>query len=295
VNLNVGQEGRLDFVLAPATLRQTVIVESGAPSVQSNSVGVNTTIGPQFVENLALNGRTFQPLIGLVPGVILTNGDGQFSTNGQRDNANYFTIDGVSANIGLTNFRSLGQTAGGSVPGFNVLGGTNNLVSVDAMQEFTGHTSTYSAEFGRTPGGQVQVVTRSGTNQFHGTLFNYFRNDALDANDWFANLKGLRKPPLRQNNFGGVLGGPMFKNRTFFFSSYEGLRLTSPQFSIVNVPSRAARVAAPPAIQQLLNAFPLPNGPEDPASMLGQFSAAYSNPATVDAASFRLDHMVNSR
>ena len=295
VNLDVGQEGRLDFVLEPATLRQTIAVESGAPSVQPDSVGVNTTIGPQFVENLALNDRTFQPLIGLVPGVIMTNGDGQFSTNGQRDDANYFTIDGVSANIGLTNFRSLGQTAGGSVPGFNVLGGTNNLVSVDAMQEFTVHTSTYSAEFGRTPGGQVQVVTRSGTNQFHGSLFNYFRNDALDANDWFANLKGLRKPPLRQNDFGGVLGGPIFKNRTFFFLSYEGLHLTLPQFSVVNVPSRVARVVAPPAIQQLLNAFPPPNGPEDPASMLGQFSATYSNPASVDASSLRLDHVVNSR
>jgi hypothetical protein len=295
VNLDVGREGRLDFILEPATLRQTITVESGAPFVQSDSVGVNTTIGPQFVENLALNGRTFQPLIGLVPGVVMTNGDGQFSTNGQRDDANYFTIDGVSANIGLTNFRSLGQTAGGSVPGFNVLGGTNNLVSVDAMQEFTVHTSTYSAEFGRMPGGQVQVLTRSGTNQFHGALFNYFRNDALDANDWFANLKGLQKPPLRQNNFGGVLGGPIFKNRTFFFLSYEGLRLTLPQFSVVSVPSRVARGIAPLAIQQLLNAFPLPNGPEDPASMLGQFSAAYSNPASVDATSLRLDHMVNSR
>lgn len=295
VNLEVGQEGRLDFVLEPATLKETITVKDSAPSVRSDSPGVNTAIDRQFVEKLGLNGRTFQPLIALVPGVIMTNGDGQFSTNGQRDNANYFTVDGVSANIGLSQFRNLGQTAGGSVPGFNVLGGTNNLVSVDALQEFAVHTSTYSAEFGRTPGGQVQVLTRSGTNQFHGTLFDYFRNDALDANDWFANLEGFQKPPLRHNNFGGVLGGPILKNRTFFFLSYEGLRLRLPQFSLVNVPSRAARAAAPPAIQQLLDAFPLPNGPEDPVNMLGQFSASYSIPASEDATSIRLDHAVKGK
>jgi hypothetical protein len=295
VNLEVGQEGRLDFVLEPATLRQTITVKDSAPSVRSDSTGVSTAIDRQFVDKLSLNGRTFQPLIALVPGIVMTDGDGQFSTNGQRDNANYFTIDGVSANIGISQFRNLGQTAGGSVPGFNVLGGTNNLVSVDAMQEFAVHTSTYSAEFGRTPGGQVQVLTRSGTNRFHGTLFDYFRNDALDANDWFANLEGFQKPPLRHNNFGGVLGGPILKNGTFFFLSYEGLRLRLPQFSHVNVPSRAARAAAPPAIQQLLDAFSLPNGPEDPVTMLGQFSATYSIPASEDATSIRLDHVVKGR
>jgi hypothetical protein len=109
-----------------------------------------------------------------------------------------------------------------------VLGATNNLVSVDAMQEFRIQTSTYSAEFGRTPGGQVQIVTRSGTNQFHGGLSDYFRNDALDANDWFANAHGLPRSPLRQSDFGGVFGGPLIRDKTFFFLSYEGLRLRQP-------------------------------------------------------------------
>jgi len=295
VNLDVGEEGRLDFVLQPATLEQEITVEAKAASVRSDSADVRTTIDETYVENLALNGRTLQPLIALVPGVVMTSGDGQFSVNGQRDNSNYLTIDGVSANIGLSNFRNLGQTAGGSVPGFNVTGGTNNLVSVEALQEFTVLASTYSAQFGRMPGGQVQVLTRSGTNQFHGTLFDYFRNDALDANDWFADREGLQKPPLRQNDFGGVLGGPVVRNRTFFFSSYEGLRLRLPQFALVNVPSRASRVLAPTAIRNLLNAFPQPNGSEDPSTMLGQFAAAYSNPANGDAGSIRLDHVVNHR
>lgn len=95
------------------------------------------------------------------------------------------------------------------MPALSAAGGTNNLVSVDALQEFKIQTSTYAPEFGRTPGAQVQIVTRSGTNDFRGTLFEYFRNDVLDANDWFANSRGQERPALRQNDFGFVLGGPI--------------------------------------------------------------------------------------
>src|SRR5205814_9147104 len=137
---------------------------------------------------------SFQALIELTPGTVLTKSNyavqGQFSVNGQRDNANHFMIDGVSANVGVGAGVSLVQTAGGTVPAFTALGGTNNLVSVDALQEFRIQTSTYAPEFGGMPGGQVSIVTRSGTNQFRGTLFDYFRNDVLDANDWFANNLG---------------------------------------------------------------------------------------------------------
>src|SRR5260370_6323709 len=130
------------------------------------------------------------------------------------------------------------------MPAFNVVGGTTSLVSVDALQEFRIQTSTYSAEFGRSPGGQISLVTRSGTNQFHGSLFEYVRNDKFDANNWFNNANRLAKPPLRQNNFGGVIGGPIFlprfgeggrqpgydgRNRTFFFFSYEELKLLQPK------------------------------------------------------------------
>jgi len=98
-----------------------------------------------------------------------------------------------------------------------VQGGTNSLVSVDALQEFRIQTSTYAPEFGRTPGGQISIVTRSGENQFHGTAFDYLRNDKFDANDWFANYTGQPKPEERQNDFGGTFGGPILKERTFFF------------------------------------------------------------------------------
>jgi hypothetical protein len=112
--------------------------------------------------------------------------------NGQRPDANYLTVAGVSANFGVTGYGPLVQTAGGALPALSALGGTNSLVSVDAMQEFRIQTSSFAPEFGRTPGGQISIVTRSGTNAFHGTLFEYFRNDVLDANNWFANYNGLR-------------------------------------------------------------------------------------------------------
>jgi TonB dependent receptor len=176
-----------------------------------------------------------------------------------------------------------------------VLGATNNLVSVDAMQEFRIQTSTYSAEFGRTPGGQVQIVTRSGTDQFHGAMFDYFRNEALDANDWFANAQGLPRSRLRQNDFGSVFGGPLIRDKTFFFLSYEGLRLQQPQFARINVPSLSARTQAPAPVAQLLKAFPVPNGPEDPLTMIAQFSTSYSNPISVDSASIRLDQAVSNK
>ncbi len=132
-------------------------------------------------------------LILLTPGVVLTpasyGSQGQFSVNGQRSDSNYFTVDGTSANIGIAGGSGLGQSSGGALPGLSPLGGTNTLVSVDAMQEFRIQTSSFAPEFGSTPGGQVSIVTRSGTNELHGDVFDYFRNTVLDASDWYANSK----------------------------------------------------------------------------------------------------------
>jgi len=127
----------------------------------------------------------------------------------------------VSANIGVAAAASLAQTGSGAQMGITILGGTNTLVSVDALQEFRIQTSSFAPEYGRAPGGQVSIVTRSGTNEFHGAAFDYFRNDKLDANNWFANQMRQARPPERQNDFGGVFGKPIGKNRTFFFFSYE--------------------------------------------------------------------------
>jgi len=288
----------IDFDMTVGTMSESITVEAGAPLVSTESGTVSTVIDRTFVENVPLNGRSFQALIMLTPGVVVTataNDDqGQFSVNGQRADANYFTVDGVSANFGVTGYPPLVQAAGGALPAFSALGGTNSLVSVDAMQEFRIQTSSFAPEFGRGPGGQISIVTRSGTNDFHGTLFEYFRNSALDANDWFGNFNHLPKPAERQNDFGGAVGGPVLKNKTFFFFSYEGLRLRQPAAQETVVPDAASRLQAPATMQPYLNAYPIANGPEL-GSGLAQFNAGYSNPSTLDAYSIRVDQVVNSK
>src|SRR5260370_909852 len=212
---------------------------------QTESASMSGTVMDRSADDLAdekipLKGRRFQSLIQLTHGVVLTanNGfdTGQFSVNGQRANSNYWMVDGVSANIGISASPSPGSGIAGTLGSTSVLGGTNSLVSVDALQELRIQTSTYAPEFGRTPGGPISIVTRSGTNQFHGTAFDYLRNDALDANNWFASRAGLLKPKERQNDFGGTFSGPILKDRTFFFFSYEGLRLRLPQTTLTTVP-----------------------------------------------------------
>src|ERR1700687_4939439 len=262
VELHVDDHAALNFELRIGSMATTVTVEAGAPIINTESAAVSTVVDRQFVENLPLNGRSFHTLLALTPGVTITkttvNSQGQFSVNGQRANANYFMIDGVSANTAASTNDGPNQHAAGTLPGFSVAGGSSNLVSVDAVQEFRVQTSTFAPEYGRMPGGQISILTRSGTKDFHGAAFEYLRNDVLDANDWFANNRGLSKPPVRQNDFGGVFGGPIIKNRTFFFFSYEGLRLRLPFTVTAQVPSLQARQVATGALQQLMNAFPLP-------------------------------------
>jgi len=292
VVLNVGDEVAVMLTLkvAPVETSVSVIAE---PSLINTSPAVSTVIDRQFVENLPMNGRTFQSLIALSPGTVITNAsgndNGQFSVNGQRADANNFMVDGVSANIGV-GFGSLNQ-GGGSLPGLSSSGGTNNLVSIDALEEFKIETSSFAPEFGRMPGAQVSIVARSGTNTFRGTGSEYFRNEALDANDWFASRNGTAKPKERQNDFGGVLGGPIFRDRLFFFGSYEGLRLQQPNVITNEVPTVAARQAAPAAVRPLLDAFPMPNGAATTAGF-ARLNASFSNPSSLDAASVRLDRTI---
>jgi hypothetical protein len=135
---------------------------------------------------------------------------GDFSVNGQRTESNYYTVDGVSGNINAGDgYGAYGPSNSGSIGAATALGTTQSLVSVDALQEFRVLSSSYSAQYGRTPGGQFSLATRSGANAFHGSAFDYLRNDFFDANDWFNDHYGDRIPALRQNDFGGTLGGPV--------------------------------------------------------------------------------------
>ena len=292
LKLFVQDDTQQNFRLIAGTPQQPVIVGGGGTPLGTTGA-VGTVIDQPLVWQLPLNGRSFQTLFQLTPGVVIAPttfaSQGQFSVNGQRTNTNYFIVDGTSANVAIAAGVNPGQSAGGSLPAVTAFGGTNGLVSTDDVQEFAVLTSSYAPELGRTPGAQVSIVTRSGTNEFHGEIFDYIRNDAFDANDWFANRDNLKRAALRQNDYGIVFGGPILKSESFFFLSYEGLRLRQPASTESDVPSLAARDSAPASIQPFLNAYPLPNG-ADEGNGLARATYAFSNPSSLDAVSLRIDH-----
>jgi hypothetical protein len=292
--------------LAVGSSSQTVTVDAETGEIDTSSA-VTTTIDRHFVENMPLSGRSFQALIALTPGNVTaktyyTNA-GQFSIDGQRTDANYFSIDGVSANVGITQGSNvyLGAAGAGAQQATSNNGGYNNLVSIDDMQEYKIQTNSFDAEYGRTPGAQLSIITRSGTNQFHGTAFEYLRNDVFDANTWYNNNEGLPRLAEKQNDFGGVVGGPLLRNKLFFFVSYEGLRLRVPESKINVVPTTYARTEASMTpggmtVLPLLEAYPLPSSGQDNAGQwTGQFFAGFSNPSTLNATSLRLDYSVSPK
>src|SRR5260370_673756 len=246
--VNVQDHIEQNFRLEVGSVAESVTVEAGASMVNTMDASGSTVVDQTYVANMPLNGRSFQDLILLTPGVVTNSPQtspfssasvgvsGEFSVNGQRTESNYYTVDGVSANVGALASAPNFPATSGSLPVSTTLGTTQGLVSIDSLQEFRVQSSTYSAEYGRSPGGQFNFVTRSGANQWHGTAFDYLRNDVFDANDWFNGYFNQPKPPLRQNDFGGTLGGPVVlpklyngRDKTFFFFSYEGLRLLQPQ------------------------------------------------------------------
>jgi hypothetical protein len=273
---------------------ETVTVVDGSAELDTSSSSTATTIQSRSISNLPLNGRRMLSLLYLSPGIAPPPNQPSnpmpagMAVNGQRPGSNSFNVDGVSADAGVTPSQSPGASATGASPALTATGGTSSLASVEAIQEVRLRTYNFQAESGRVPGAQFSIVTRSGTNKFHGSLFEHFGNDALDANDWFANSLGLERPTRRQNIFGGTLGGPIRKDQTFFFFSYEGSRLRQPQVAITDVPSLEARLEAPPALQPFLNAFPLPNGNQR-ADKLAAFASSYATPAGHDVGSIRID------
>ena len=300
ITVNVQDNLEQNFKLDVGSASETITVEANAVNTNTNDGTVSTLIDNRFVENMPLNGRSFGGLIELTPGVVLvpTNffEQGQFSINGQRPDANYVTVDGVSATFGTPTGSSFGQGGTGQLPATSAFGGLSNLISLDALQEFRIQTSTFAPEFGRTPGAQVSVVTKSGTDTLHGTAFEYFRNEVLDANDWFADSNGLKKAELRQNDFGGVFGGPIVTDKLFFFGSYEGLRVRQPRIANTYVPTLATIAAAPVAVQPLLNAFPKPTpGGRDFGNGTAAFVEGYSDPSSQDSYSGRIDYLPSQR
>ena len=320
LTITVGQALVFDVQLKVGSSTQEVTVEAGSPVLDTTDASVGTVIDQKFVENVPLNGRSFQDLISMTPGVTTATpqsgggtgsigASGDFSINGQRTESNGYVVDGVSANVGAGNGYGVpGPGTSGSVAASTALGTTQSLVSVDDLQEFRVSSSTFSAEYGRSPGGQITFLTRSGSDRLHASAYNYLRNGYVDANDWFNDHYSESQPALRQNDFGGNAGGPILipgirneRPDSFFFFSYEGLRLTQPEAaSIELVPDLYLRQQAPAAIQPELNAFPLPTaGGVDYGSAsnpnLAQFFEPYAIPGSIDSTSLKVNHTFGSK
>lgn len=314
VRLNVQSALALNFSLPIGSTAESITIDAATSGINTVDASVSTVVDRKFVESMPLNGRSFQDLIQMTPGVVTQSPQtsaavgyqGDFSVNGSRTESNYYTVDGVSAAGAGEAIGGPQAATSGSIAASSALGTSQSLLSVDALQEFRVTGSSYSAQYGRSPGGQFSFSTRAGTNQLHGSFFDYLRNDALDANDWFNNNYGIRRPALRQNDFGGTLGGPVWiprlykgSNKSFFFVSYEGLRLVQPTAaSTLYVPSAGLRSTAAAALQPVLNAFPVPTGAEITTSTgdfsgLAPFVAAYSLPASINSTSVRIDHTLS--
>ena len=238
ITLEVQLVRTVDLVLSPGEVSDQVTVTATTTPLQASESSVSTLFETKVVNEIPLNGRNFLQLQLLSPGVTMGRpstfsavkidaqstsiGGGGFSVNGMRDVYNDYLIDGVS-------FKDW-------------IHGTNGMnPSVDSIQEFRTQTSNYPAEFGANAGGLVNMAIKSGTNQLHGTLYEFLRNDKLDAANFFTNRAGEEKPPLRRNQFGGTLGGPIRRDKTFFFASYEGFRERRTNTLFDTFPSAAMR------------------------------------------------------
>jgi hypothetical protein len=297
VELLVNGTCHIDLRLALPEVKENLRVEAMAPLVETETSEQGLVIGGRMIGELPLNGRDFLRLAKLAPGVSGATDNpaspaGPFNVNGQRDLSNNILIDGINVNAGGSANGRI-SLAPGNDPAVGQSGSSVALVSVDAVSEFKVQTQMRTAEFGGFSGAVINVNTKSGTNEIHGGGFEFLRNSDLDANNFFNNANGVSKTPSRNNFFGGTIGGPFRKDRTFFFASFEGLRQRVGVNANARVPSLAARADASPAIQPLIDEYPLPTGPDNGDGTAGYFATATNLVGETDF-STRLDHRFSS-
>src|SRR5438876_2168044 len=303
IALSVGAQQVLNMALKVGEASQTVLVTEAAPLVQLGSSTLSAQVESSTVRELPLNGRDWASLATLTPGVNaietqmpFENGavrgnrgfGAQLSISGGRPTQNNYRLDGLSIN-------DYGNGGPGSVIGVSL--------GVDAIQEFSVLTGNYSAEYGRTSGGVVNAISKSGTNAFHGDLYEFLRKDKLDANDFFSNASNQPKPPYKRNQFGAAAGGPIKKDRTFIFGDYEGIRqaeaIPSSNSTVLSDSARTGHLAngtvvqVDPVIQQFLRLMPHANGPV--SGDKGNF--VYSPPAVIHENYYtgRIDHKISDK
>jgi hypothetical protein len=299
IHLAVGQEASVDMALRLGQVTGQVKVSADAPVVSVASADISGLVGEQQVKNLPLNGRSYDELMTLNPGVVnftweKTGGIGvsnsttgnMFSVAGNRPQQNLFLLNGVEFTGAAENNMQPGGTS-------------QQLLGVDAVREFNLLRDSYGAEYGKHPGGQVSIITQSGTNQWHGSFFEYLRNNALDAPNFFDLGPA---PPFQRNQFGGSAGGPIQKDKTFLFANYEGFRQSLHQTSVELVPDAQARADAAPIVQQLglLNLWPVAPANAPDLKVAGQDGVAevFLSPVQTireDFGTARLDHVFSKK
>jgi len=302
VTLVVGQEAVVDPVLALGSLPTHVDVTDQTPLVNTTTAAVSGVVGEQQIKDLPLNGRSFDNLITLNPGAV--NYSAMKSAGTSTSNGNTFSVDGRRSYENLILLNGIEYT-GSSQLAVTPGGVSGELLGIDAIREFNALTNTYGAEYGKRAGAQISVVTQSGTNRLHGSLFEFLRNSDLDARNFFDQAY---VPPFRRNQFGGSLGGPVKKDRWFLFGNYEGFRQLLAESNISVVPDADARlgllpnasgVEVPyaklnPAMLQYMQLWPQPNGRE----LGGGAALSYNNPREnirEDFGTLRTDYIFSDR
>jgi hypothetical protein len=300
IELTVGAAVALNQTMQVGTTKETVQVQTEAPAVQLASSDISAVVNATTVRELPLNGRSWTDLATLQPGVNRIETQPDFAAGTDRGNRGFgqqLTISGARPQ--QNNYRldgiSLNDYANGA-PG-SVLGGS---LGVDAIQEFSVLTSNYSAEYGKTSGGVVNAITRSGTNQIHGSAYEFIRNSALDTRNYF-DVGGV--PPFKRNQFGGAVGGPILKNRTFFFADYEGIRQSLGITTVATVPSANARqgilvgvtpFTVDPNAAAYLTFYPVPL-PQNTSGDLGTFTFAGQQIVNENFFTSRVDHRFSDK
>jgi len=267
IHLNVNEEVSVDLRLQVNSVKAAVTVSGDAPIVTTTTSDISGLVGTREIKQLPLNGRSYDLLLTLNPGIVnftsqKTGGTGisnsttanNFAVSGNRPQQNMFLLNGV---------EYTGAAENNMQPG----GPSGQLLGVEAVREFNVQRDNYSAEFGKHPGGQVVIVTQGGSNEWHGSLFEFLRNNALDAANFFDGPGG--PPPFQRNQFGASSGGALRKDKTFLFGNYEGFRQNLHQTSVAFVPDLNSRANAVASVQPLLNLWPTPS-PSDPVSTSGQ-------------------------
>src|SRR5579871_530748 len=292
ISLLVGQDAIADLILPVGQVKQQITVTANVPVVNSSTQDISGLVGEQQVRNLPLNGRSYDLLLTLNPGIVnftsqKTGGIGvsnsttgnNFAVSGNRPQQNLFLLNGV---------EFTGAAENNMQPG----GPSQQLLGVESVREFNVLRDTYGAEYGKRPGAQVIIVTQSGTDQLHGSVYEFLRNNAFDAPNYFDVGSA---PPFHRNQFGASLGGPLKKDKAFLFGNYEGYRQSLHQTSVAFVPDLTSRAAAAASVKPLLNLWPTPQAGAPDFSGIAQVFSSPLQTIREDYGTTRFDFTFSPR